>query len=290
MPQDHSASRIATLLTALLIPGTQALADSVQVDINTKTTYDSNIGNAYGKNSLFDYGQSANIILSSPIFPLNSYSGVGLSGNLQYDQNVRFQGMSHASMGIETNYRIQPFRGFTQPWLDIRSGVTVLQYVDSAIRDGGIFTLTGRVGKQFTDRIQASIGGGLDIRRSESEDVFDYRRNKLLFSLEYRAMEDVTVYADIQRMWGDVVTTVAIPSELLATSNTHAFDSALSSDMARVAYRVGASTDTAELNVTLPIAGEHLVDLGIAALASHTATGDNYYSTQIHAGYTYHFQ
>jgi hypothetical protein len=290
MPYNHSMSRIAAILFPAILFTSQANANNIQIDFDTTTQYDDNVGNAYGRNTLFDYGQSAGVTLSSPTFPLNSYSGLSFSGNLHYDQNVRFQGLSHMTVGAEAGYRIQPVPGFTQPWLDVRSSAILLQHTDSAIRDGGIFSLTGRVGKQLTDRIGVSIGGGVEIRRSETGDVFDYRRNKLLASLEYRALDDVMVRVNAQRMIGDVVTTVTVPSELLALSNARAYDSALSSDLFRVAYRVGGRTDMIEMTVTVPITYEHMIDLGVGTWASHTSPGESYYTTQIHAGYTYRFQ
>jgi hypothetical protein len=288
MSHPLSMSKNMTVLAMLTAFTPPASAGNTPVTIDAETRYENNIGNSDGNDVISDFIISSGISIAQTSI-IDNNSEVFASGTIHYDEYINYQNLSHLLLKAETGYRIQPVAGFTQPWLEVRSSAELRQHLNSSIRDGVIFDVESTVGKYFTDRVLATLGTGADIRQAEAGRVFDMTQYRLFSTLSYQLGDGAVLSANAVRIFGDIVSTAAFPSDLASSAKAIAFDPALSSGVKRNAYRIGAQTNMIELNLIHPAGEDGFIEIGALYALSHTAQGESYQGYRLNVGYLYRF-
>jgi hypothetical protein len=269
-----------------------AQADATHMGIEAALAHESNIGRAeysrdVQKDTAFQVG--ANISRS---VRLTANSGLVARAGIQLQEQAHYDNLSLAAAGAGIRYRLQPFPGFTTPWIDLSLGAERLKYRDSEIRDGWVSSLGVAAGKYFTDKLRMIAGWMAERRHAENSRVFDLRNHGWHLGIDFHLTPQASLYAKATRIFGDQVSSASQSSvfgnPLRYSAQTP--DAALSEHgNSRNAYRFDAVTNTMELGYNHAIRGNMAFDISARYFDADAEGGHTYHGYSARAGLLYQF-
>ena len=269
---------LSRALALLLAAGaaSAAHADNTAIDLGVTAGYESNAPRAErASDRASDVTQAARLRIARSAM-LDAHSGVTLSATLAYENHQRFSALNNGTAKLEAVYIIQPVAGHSTPWYEAAISVEALKFADSRIRDGVIGAASLAVGKNLTDRLQAKAGGSYEKRWASYENVYDLKWRKAFADISYQLQKN-TVFARVTRLWGDQVFSVRPGAELTsakASEDDPAFGAAYE------AYRLGATTNTFDLGLVVPVAERDSI-IGSASSYLTRAEGGHRYDDSV---------
>ena len=275
-----------------LCGSTAAIADATHIGMEAAVLHESNIGRAeYEQDEQEDTALRLGASISRSM-RLTDNSGLVARAGIQLSEQAHYDDLSLATAQGGIRYRIQPFPGFTMPWLDIALGAERLEYRDSDIRDGWIGNLAVGAGKYFTDRLRMTAGWIGERRYAEDSRVFDLRNHGWQLGLDFKLTARGTLYAKAGRMYGDQVSTAPqsslSPSPLQYKAQTA--DEALSEHgRNRTAYRFDAVTNSIEIGYNHALMGNLAFDISARYFDADAKGGHTYEGYSAQAGLLYQF-
>jgi hypothetical protein len=269
-----------------------AIADATHIAMEATVLHESNIGRAeYGQDEQEDTALQLGASISRSM-RFTENSGLVARAGIQLSEQAQYNDLSLVSAQGGVRYRIQPFSGFTMPWLDIALNAERLEYRDSDIRDGWIGNLSIGAGKYFTDRLRMTAGWIGERRHAEDSRVFDLRNHGWQLGLDFKLTPRATLYAKAGRMYGDQVSTAPqsslSPSPLQYQAQTA--DEALTEHgQSRTAYRFDAVTNSIEIGYNHALMGSLAVDISARYFDADAKGGHTYEGYSARAGLLYQF-
>lgn len=287
----------AALLLAVPLAPAQA-AEDIRYGIDAEVTHDTNVprgldsADTESDNIASVEGSATRSLLLGP------NSGAVFRGAARYSQYVDFKDLSNLALSGRAAWRYQRERSFGAPWYEISGEAQLLRHADSDLRDGTLISLTGSVGRYFTDRVRVSGGVSLDRRSGDDTGLYDLKTNRLWGTFDYRVGVRNTFYARLTRTAGDhVFTAISGASQALLLASGYEVlvgDPALADGFggaAPTAYRVEATTLLYDLGYNLPLSSRRTLDFSLTHYSSKTDLGGyKYDGTQLRATYLYRFQ
>jgi hypothetical protein len=273
------------VICCLCVTGIAQAANTV-VDAELSATRDDNVARAKSAADVkSDNIVELNINLQHA-WLVNTYSGILLRGNVQFDEYQHFDSLSHIAANAGITYRIQPAVGYSTPIFDISTAVERSDFRDSAIRDGTALQVDAAVSSRVTDRIRLRGGLGLERRWADKDSVFEWLHNRIYVGGEYRYGAKATLYANASRIDGDQAVTSSPDPGLFSESKAVASDPALG---ARRAYRIDATAYVLELGDSIVISADTTLDVGLRHF-SISSGDDGYDGTEFRVSWLYRFK
>lgn len=269
-----------------------AVADATHIGMEAGILHESNIGRAeYEQDEQEDTAVQLGARISRSM-RLTENSGLVARAGFQLSEQAHYDDLSLATAQGGVRYRIQPFPGFTMPWLDIALGAERLAYRDSDIRDGWISNLSIGVGKYFTDRLRLTAGWMGERRHADDSKVFDLRNHGWQLGLDFKLRAQGSLYAKASRRYGDQVSSAPqsslSPSPLRYEEQTP--DKALSEHgKNRTAYRFDAVTNSIEIGYNHAVQGNLAFDISARYFDADAQGGHTYEGYSARAGLLYQF-
>jgi hypothetical protein len=269
-----------------------AQADATHIGIEAALAHESNIGRAeYSRDVQEDtaFQAGANIRRS---MRLTSNSGLVARAGIRLQEQAHYDNLSLAAADAGVSYRIQPFLGYTAPWIDLSLGAERLGYRDSEIRDGWVNTLGVAAGKYFTDKLRMTAGWMAERRHAENSRVFDLRNHGWHLGIDFRLTPHGSLYAKATRIFGDQVSSTpqSSSSDTPLRYSAQTPDAALSEHGdSRNAYRFDAVTNTMELGYNHAIRGNIAFDISARYFDADAEGGHTYHGYSARAGLLYQF-
>ncbi len=283
-------------LCALPAGVTPAAAEALRLGVEADVSHETNVNRAaLGKEEKSDNAVSVEAYATRSVL-LSDRSGLVFRGAVHATEYSTFGDLSSVGISGRGAYRIQPWPGFTTPWLELAGQVDGFKYRDSDVRDGYIASVGASVGQYFTDRIRAEIGVGYDRRGGGAGNLYDLSNRKAWLALDYKLTPKTVFYGSGTWMEGEQVFTVfntAPWAALYSSAKTKAPDPVFASAFggAPTAYRMDARTMLYELGVNYALAGNHAIDVGWSHFDSRaTHSSGTYDGNTIRAGYLYRFR
>lgn len=269
-----------------------AWADATHILTDAALGYDDNIGRSeYEQDRQEDFSIELGATISRSI-RLNEKSGMALRAGLHLKEQFDYDDLSRISFNAGARYRLQPYPGFTAPWLEVSLDTERLEHRDSEIRDGWIHGFGIGIGKYFTDRLRASIGWHAQKRVAQEGRSYDISNQFWKANIDFRLTPKGSLYASAARIFGDQVSSAPQstlgPNPLQPTAQTA--DPALQENgISRTAYRFDADTDTFELGYNHALTGSTAIDLSVRYFEADAKGGHTYHGTSARAGLLYQF-
>jgi hypothetical protein len=288
--QRTAAIAAALVLGAPLAPA--VAAEDTRYGIDAEVTHDTNATRGPGgadsqsDNILAVEGSATRSVLLGP------NSGAVFRGTARYARYTDFSDISNLALTGRAAWRYQRERSFGAPWYELAGEAQLLRHADSDLRDGTLFSLTGSVGKYFTDRVRVSGGVSLEKRSGDDTGLYDLTTNRLWGTFDYRVGVRNAFYGRLTRAAGDHVFNAAsgLNQGLLSlVSDRVITDPALGAGF--LGYRVEATTWLYDLGYNLPLAKGQGLDFSLTYYSSKTDLGGyKYDGAQLRATYLYRFQ
>jgi len=285
------ANRIAScvLATLVFLLAPCSFGDSTRFGLNTDLSYDSNFtrGSAAADQKA-DWALSVEGYLAKSSM-LGERSGLVLRAGARYTQLKDFKDVSNLALSGRAAYRVQPGSGYSAPWLEVAGDLRWLNHSDSALRDGWIGSLSASVGSHVTDRLRATLGGGL-LERKSDHPVFTLSNAQIWATVDYRTGIRNTLYGRITYETGDQVFSANDPAtqaRLIPASKVYDFDPALGT----VVYRMEGKSQFYDFGFNFPLKGNHALDLFARWYSSKSDYyGDKYDGYLLQLAYLFRFQ
>jgi hypothetical protein len=216
-------------------------------------------------------------------FRLGERSGIVVRGGLRLAEFATFSDLSQVAAIARATYRVQPQAGYSKPWLEVAGTAQWLKHRDSDLRDGFIASASVGVGSYLTDRVRASLNGGLDRRTASEGELYDLSQNRIWATLDYRVGISAALYGNVTWRAGDqvfnAVSTIG-QGWLVPYAEASAADPALADEFGGVAptgYRIEATTFVYELGLNFPFGGNQALDVSAAYFDADADQGPGTY-------------
>ena len=285
---------LPSLCVFALLASTPLLAADTRYGIDAELLADDNINRGQA-----GYEKSDTIVSvegsAARSFLLSTRSGLNLRGALRYENFTDFGDLSNLSLLGRVAYVFQPNPGFSGTKFEIAGWAQAVQYSDSDIRDGYLYSISGALSKHVTDRVRLGAGASYNGRKADTGDVYDLSNNSLWISADYR-LRKTTLYGSWTMTNGDqVITTVSgsYPGLDGSVYEASAIDTAFAGDFFGAtpwAYRLEAQTMVYELGVNVPIRGNQALDFSAVYFDSEADKSNfTYDGVAVRAIYFYRF-
>jgi hypothetical protein len=274
-----------------------ALADSTRFGADAELARDSNVT----RGPTAEDEKSDTIVsvegYAARSLQLGARSGIVARGGLRLAEHSTFGDLSHLTASARLIYRAQPQPGYTSPWIEAAAAVQWLRHRGSDLRDGFIGSASLGVGSYLTDRVRASLNGGLEKRAASEGALYDLTQNRIWATLDYRVGLAATVYGSLTRLSGDqVFNAISVTGQgwLAPYAEVATPDPALAGEFGGVAptgYRIEATTLVYELGVNLPLRGNQALDISASYFDANADQGPGKYDgAALRLMYMYRFR
>jgi len=300
MPRSaHIIRAITRLLPALpiglgLSVACPSFAADTRFGIDAALVYDDNINRGQSGYEKSDTIAAVEGNISRSIL-LSYRSGLILKGAVRYENFIDFGDLSNLSVLARAAYRYQPNPGYTGTVFEAAVDAAALQFSDSDIRDGYLYSVSGSLTKRPTDRLRLGAGAQYNKRSADTGDVFDMTFNNLWVNADYRT-DLMTWYGSVSWIDGDHVITTANGSYPGLTADTYkafAIDTAYTGAFGSAtpwAYRLDATTIALDVGVNIPLRDSHTLDFSVRVYDSEAdSSGFSYKGTALSAMYFFRF-
>ncbi len=223
---------------------------------------------------------------------LGPNSGAVFRAAARYARFANFSDLSALALTGRAAWRYQRERSFGAAWYELAGEAQLLSHADSDLRDGNVVSLSGSIGRYFTDRMRIAGGASLDRRSGDDTGLYDLTTHRLWGSFDLRLGARNAFYARLARVEGDHVFNAAtgINQGLLSLASERIIaDPALGPGF--LGYRVEATTWLYDLGYNVPLSGPHALDFSLTYYSSETDIGGfKYDGAQLRATYFYRFR
>jgi hypothetical protein len=230
--------------------------DSVDVDLGY--TYDDNVTLGRTDDEILSDQSLALGASASRAFRISDNVRLVLSGLLNGEKFIRYNGLSNLSGGLDAQIQYRgsgafdaiTYAAFARGWLD--------NYV-SHLRDGSHYSLGLSAHGALTDRIALSAELAHNERHAQSE-VWNLIDNSALVNLDYSLGEKGTLYVTGQYRRGDVVSDGHATLVNVSLAKVFVLDDAFPNQQ-WFAYRSAARTWISTVGYNLPLGHDASLDL-----------------------------
>ena len=281
---NHTTSLSAVILLLLTC---EANAGISNVDTELAYRHDDNLSRAEDRRDRFSDNAVDLGVKYSWSQPLTSNSGLRLSGSMRLSEQIHYDDLSHLSFAADLRYRVQPFAGYTMPWIELGTSYERQFYRDSDIRDGHAWDASVFVGKRFTDRIGGRVGASREWRNAEQGKVFDWCRTQLMVAMDYKLSLNSIIYANLSKNYGDQVFTATPAPAFRIVAKAIADDPSFG---LRRAYRLDSIANTFEIGMNITLNSANALDFGFKRFDTAADGGHNYTDNELQFSWLFRFQ
>ncbi len=278
------------VFSTFLLPSATFAASPIQTGISAGYTYDDNVTRAeldqdIEKDSILNLDASAHYKI-----PLNLKSYFSLKGTVELNKYLDFDKLSNNRLGIHGSYHIRPFNGYTATKFFARLSYVARLY-NSDQRTGSATYLQLGLNKRLSDVVTIYAGYIKEnIDSDESKGVFDLDNNRLYLETDFKTGKNNTLYATLNYIDGDVVSTTIPNSTIIGAAEAIVRDDAfLDLTPDRWAYKLSAKTTTLEIGDTYAIRSNQAVDASVLYYRSKADAGIVYSGLIASLSYYYRF-
>jgi len=207
-------------------------------------------------------------------FPVNESSYIGLRGTLALNKYLDFSKLGNNRVGVDASYHFKPVIGFTVPQYFFRLRYET-RMVDSDQREADVIRFGLGLSMRFTELVSMRAGY-IDEEVDADHVVFDADNSRYYLDFDYLLNEKNTIYITFSYFDGEIVSTAAPTTNIIAASTAIVRDDAfldLSPD--RFAYKLDATTTAIKLGDTHAFDRYHGIDASLFYYDTSATSGND---------------
>ncbi|MBD3646776.1 MAG: hypothetical protein HUJ31_04835 [Pseudomonadales bacterium] len=126
---------------------------------------------------------------------------------VSFNRYNEFDGLDNTAASLGLYWTTQPTPGYDKPWYVVSTRLIRLDYEDSDIREGNLWTIGASANKRLTDTVTGHLGFQ-HVRRLPQDDdagiAFDTRSNEIYIGLDFQLTRKLSLKGEYSRLHGDV--------------------------------------------------------------------------------------